>query len=261
VSKLSFAQNAAGLLAKQTVCDSQVEVEALLADIRNRKGVQVVSFLNKDAIVRAQGDPAFRKALLASDWLLRDGIGVKLMMDWAGMASGENLNGTDLIPRIIDGFHRATPLALLGTRDPRLSLARDRLATRGFTRIEMLDGFQPDQTYVDHLRASDARLVILAMGMPKQERVAMMLAADPVLAARDITVVNGGAILDFMSGDVARAPLWMRKTGLEWLYRFGREPLRLAPRFINTFSYLLKSKLRAGQVARALAETHQGTRT
>lgn len=261
MTKLSFAQNAAELLSKQTVCDTQDAVEALLVDIRSHKGVRVVSFLNKDAIVRAESDPTFRKALLASDWLLRDGIGVKMMMEWAGMAPGENLNGTDLIPRIIDGFHRATPLALLGTRDLRLSLARGKLAKRGFTRIEMLDGFQPDQTYVDHLRGSDARLVILAMGMPKQERVAMMLASDPVLATRDITVVNGGAILDFMSGDVTRAPLWMRKTGLEWLYRFGREPLRLAPRFINTFSYLVKSRLRAGQVARALDETQQETRT
>src|SRR5438132_512000 len=72
-------------------------------------------------------------------------------------------------------------------------------------------------------------LIILAMGMPKQEAIAVRLRAylkSPAL------IVNGGAILDFLGGKVTRAPRWMQRLYLEWVYRLYLEPRRLARRYL-----------------------------
>jgi N-acetylglucosaminyldiphosphoundecaprenol N-acetyl-beta-D-mannosaminyltransferase len=67
------------------------------------------------------------------------------------------------------------------------------------------------------------------MGMPKQERLARRLRLELPHAP---AIVCGGAILDFMSGNVERAPQPMRRLGLEWLYRLCREPRRLFRRYV-----------------------------
>jgi len=69
---------------------------------------------------------------------------------------------------------------------------------------------------------------VLGMGMPKQERVARLLRAhlgSPTL------IVCGGATLDFLGGRVRRAPVWVRRADLEWLYRLALEPRRLWGRY------------------------------
>jgi hypothetical protein len=67
------------------------------------------------------------------------------------------------------------------------------------------------------------------MGMPKQERVALLL-RDAL--AHPCVIVAGGAILDFLAGRFPRAPRALRRVGLEWLYRLAFEPRRLASRYL-----------------------------
>ena len=238
-----FVDTAARLLPLQTVCHSEAETLAVLDGIRQGQGVRVISFLNMYGILQAQQSTEFADILAQSDILFRDGIGVELVMKQAGMAPGVNLNGTDLIPRIIAAFAPDTPIALFGTRDPALSGAAEVLRARGYRDLDLLDGFHDIDAYVDRLRQTPARLVILAMGMPKQERVSRAIAACPEFRDRDMVVVNGGAILDFMSGQVTRAPEWMRRANLEWLFRLSREPRRLARRITSTLPLLAKAYL------------------
>jgi hypothetical protein len=75
------------------------------------------------------------------------------------------------------------------------------------------------------------------MGMPRQEEVAIALRAAlgfPCL------IVCGGAIIDFLGGKVPRAPVWMRRCGLEWAFRLGREPRRLWNRYVHGNPRFLK---------------------
>ncbi len=83
--------------------------------------------------------------------------------------------------------------------------------------------------------SSGAHVVWVGLGAPKQElRMARM---HPLLAG--VTLVGIGAVFDWFAGNVSKAPDWMQKAGLEWLYRLSREPRRLWRRYIwNNPAYL-----------------------
>ena len=77
------------------------------------------------------------------------------------------------------------------------------------------------------IRASGARLCLVALGAPKQELLADALAAH----CPSVGFLCIGAALGFIAGHPRRAPLWMRRSGLEWLWRLAAEPHRLAARY------------------------------
>ena len=106
-------------------------------------------------------------------------------------------------------------------------------------------------TYLQLVRERQPELIVLGMGMPKQEAVAARLAAvgGPCL------IVCGGAILDFLGGKVSRAPQWLRHLGGEWAYRLLREPKRLFMRYVvGNPLFLLRTLL-----CRKTADSASGT--
>ena len=191
---------------------------------------RVVAFVNAHAMNSAVTDAGFADAVAQADWVLRDGSGMRMLMDRLGRAPGLNLNGTDLIPRIV-ARQAAGRTLVLGPRDPQLSVAarriRDELAPGAV--VEALDGFQAPEAYLALARAFAPDLVVLGMGMPKQEQVAQQLRRA---LTHPCVIVCGGAILDFLGGGATRAPAWMRRLGIEWLYRLAREPRRLFKRYV-----------------------------
>jgi N-acetylglucosaminyldiphosphoundecaprenol N-acetyl-beta-D-mannosaminyltransferase len=95
-------------------------------------------------------------------------------------------------------------------------------------RIDVDEPPERRESIVGSIRAAMPDLVLVALGAPKQE-----IWIDQVRAALQPAVLVGvGASLDFLAGTVPRAPLWMARSGLEWLYRLGREPRRLAHRYL-----------------------------
>jgi exopolysaccharide biosynthesis WecB/TagA/CpsF family protein len=84
------------------------------------------------------------------------------------------------------------------------------------------------------LAASGARLCLLALGAPKQE----MLAVRGKEVAPGLGFVSVGAGLEFIAGTQARAPVWVQKIAMEWLWRMAREPKRLFRRYIACFAVL-----------------------
>ena len=239
MSTEGFVETVATCISRLTICHDAVEVEAVIKALRDSSGIRMVSFLNLNAISLSQNNRPFKGLLLASDYLFRDGVGVEIIMKQVLQKPGLNMNGTDFIPRILAAFGPETSLALFGSRDQALSGAAAILRDQGFAAIEQLDGFQDVQSYVDALRSSKAQLVVLGMGMPKQELVARAIAAEPAFVGRDLIIINGGAIIDFVSGQITRAPVWMRKFKLEWLYRVSKEPTRLCWRLMAALSTLI----------------------
>ncbi len=191
------------------------------------RGPFVVSFCNAHAVNLAIVSPIFADNLLSSDLLVRDGSGVKIAMQALGMEPGANLNGTDAIPGLLHEYTKPR-LALYGTQEPWLGKAAALLAGQKDV-VAMVDGFQDDEFYLLSAKKVRPDIILLAMGMPKQERIARLLAKKldtPCL------IINGGAILDFMAERFNRAPLLMRKVGMEWLYRLLKEPKRLFGRYV-----------------------------
>ena len=207
--------------------------ERLFDALLHPAGPRVLAFANAHAFNLAARDAAFFEDLVAADWLLRDGQGMAWLLWLMGQAPGLNLNGTDLIPALVTRLGKAQPgarIALLGTRAPWLARAGTRMqALAGGTRCLIADGFLPDDEYLRLARSESPHLVVLAMGMPRQERLARALRAA---APAPCLIVCGGAIADFLGGRFVRAPHWVQRIGLEWCWRLAREPRRLFGRYV-----------------------------
>ncbi len=145
-----------------------------------------------------------------------------------GYPHGVNMNGTDLIPDIIRAYS-GRRAALFGTRSPWLDRAREKMEAEGLVVVACVDGFSPIEAYLDIAAETKPELVVLAMGMPRQEQISVRLVER---LTRPTLIVNGGAILDFLGERVTRAPTFMQKTGTEWVYRLSLEPRRLARRYV-----------------------------
>lgn len=210
----------------------------LISDIKSKKellrtlqapsGPLKVAFINKNSFNILWNDVGFRAALLNTQCLLRDGVGLEVFFRAVGKHPGLNTNGTDLIPELLECL-KPSRVVLLGTRPPWLQGAADHIRSIGHEVIEIEDGFQSYSRYLEICRTGRPDLVILGMGSPKQEIIADKLSKDVV---HPCVIVSGGAILDFFAGRFSRAPAWVRACRLEWLYRFFREPKRLFKRYM-----------------------------
>lgn len=199
-------------------------------------GAYVLSFLNAHAFNLCYRDDAFKKAMFNSNLLLRDGVGIKIALAINGAYPGLNLNGTDLIPKIIDRVKGK--VALYGTREPNLGDAARLIESRGLEVICYMNGFEERLDYVKSIQHNRPDIIILAMGMPKQEILAEVMRS---VIDWPCLIINGGAILDFMSGRVTRAPGYIRSIGFEWLFRLLSEPRRLWRRYlIGNFEFFYR---------------------
>jgi exopolysaccharide biosynthesis WecB/TagA/CpsF family protein len=231
------------IVSQVAVAPSVDAKEALLDDFAHSAGLRTLGFVNAHALNLCVGNPEFARDLMSMDRLVRDGIGVHALYRLVGNRSGINLNGTDIIPALMERF-AGRRIALFGTQ---LHLV-DKIAVtlREQLRAEVItaDGFQADGYYVERIARTRPDLVILGMGMPKQERVAHLIKHS---LRQDVAVVCGGAILDFLSGNKPRAPRLMRSMGLEWVFRLSLEPKRLFKRYVlGNPLFLLRSALLAG---------------
>jgi len=225
------------LIRELHICRCRTDSDTLIESLLCSQGTpRVLSFINAHAAMMSLADDEFSSDLLCSDYLLRDGVGMKFLLNAVGVNSGLNMNGSDFIPKLILSYDRRKRIALMGTNDEVLSEVFKKLSALGFESISVIDGFQPDYEYVQHVQDNLPGFVILAMGMPKQERIARKISFQ--FPGEDMLIVNGGAVLDFISGKVTRAPIPFRKSGLEWLYRFLREPQRMFSRNVRAIAFL-----------------------
>lgn len=188
----------------------------------------VLSFVNSHAVNLACANPEFLELLLGADLLLRDGVGMSLLYRWIGKNSGRNMNGTDYIPVLLAAGGQV-PVGIYGSTREVADMAAHRLRGAGVNVVSCRDGFLRSAEYANAVQVDHPRVVVLGMGMPKQEIVAQYLRdviTTPVL------IINGGAILDFLADRFRRAPLFVRRLRLEWLFRLLLEPRRLWRRYI-----------------------------
>ena len=224
-----------------------VDEARLLRQLAQPTRPTVLAFVNAHAMNSAAHDANFFESLIAADTLLRDGSGMSALFKMLGMAPGQNLNGTDLIPRLIRQFN-GRAIALLGTQEPYLTRAAGALQNDldHDNRAAKAHGFMGANYYLALVRAHESHLIVLGMGMPRQEEVACVLRDS---LTQPCLIVCGGAIIDFLGGKTPRAPVWVRRLGFEWLYRLAQEPARLFRRYVvgNPIFLLRALRLRWAQ--------------
>jgi alpha-1,3-mannosyltransferase len=214
-----------------TVFDEASALAEILAAVDQRRPL-VIAFLNAHSANIAHRDPAFVKAL-SHALVLNDGIGVDIA---SRLVYGEkfpaNLNGTDLVPRLMAGLTRPTRLFLIGSKPGVAAEAGARFA-RDFPNVRIVgarDGFfspADEPEIVEQITRSGADMVFCGMGNPRQEMWASRTA--PLIG---VPIVCLGALFDFATDRVSRAPEWVRQARFEWMYRLMQEPRRLARRYL-----------------------------
>jgi N-acetylglucosaminyldiphosphoundecaprenol N-acetyl-beta-D-mannosaminyltransferase len=218
-------------LAKSVVRVHSARAEELLLEtLAAPTESRVLAFVNAHAMNSAAVSPEFFDAVMSADLVLRDGIGMAILLRLLRQAPGLNLNGTDLIPKILRGY-AGKRIALFGTQEPYLEAARNVVATRLAPGSHCItaNGFLDAAAYVRMATQHRPGVIVLGMGMPRQEDVAAVLRAA---LGYPCLIICGGAIIDFLGGKTSRAPGWMRAVGLEWAYRLAREPKRLFKRYV-----------------------------
>lgn len=232
------------VVRRVSVATDDREVATLLDRFVGATGVRTLGFVNAHALNCCVTDTGFAADLLELDHIVRDGIGVHALYRLIGAHSGLNLNGTDLLPHLIARF-AGCKIALFGTRTQFVERVAETMRRELRCDVMCADGFQLDGYYLERVARERPALVVLGMGMPKQERVARLMKHG---LHQDVAIVCGGAILDFLSGQKPRAPYWMRRAGLEWAFRLSLEPRRLFGRYvIGNPLFLMRTAILAGR--------------
>lgn len=191
-------------------------------------GPHLVATVNPEFIMRARREPEFARVLESADLCLPDGTGVV----WAARRQGCSISvpvaGTDLIPPLAAlCASRGFRLFLLGAAP---GVATD-LATSLRARHPQLEvAAHPgspdpssDEETLALVRGHRTQVLLVAFGAPRQE-----LWVDRMKDRLGIAVGIGvGGAFDYLTGRVPRAPRWMRRAGLEWLFRLARQPWRV----------------------------------
>ncbi|ASO22909.1 exopolysaccharide biosynthesis WecB/TagA/CpsF family protein [Actinoalloteichus hoggarensis] len=225
-----------------------VQARAEVARLLDQTGPALLCYVNAHSANVATAEPAYHRVLRDADLVLNDGSGMATAARWHGTPFPANLNGTDFTPEILRlAADRELSVFFLGGEDDVGARAAAALTERipGLRSAGSLPGFPPasdEAAVVARIKASGADVLVVGMGNPRQE---LWLARNlPATGARLGVAV--GAFLDFASGRVPRAPRWMRRLRIEWLFRLCREPHRLFRR------YVLGGPLFLARVAREL---------
>lgn len=202
----------------------------LLNSLSHPQKPYTLAFVNAHAMNSVATSASFFCDLYSADMVLRDGSGMAALFSFMRQPPGLNLNGTDLIPQIVRRFNKRT-IAIFGTRNPYLEQGAQAIMLQFAPQSTCIraHGFLDSAAYVKLAAKHRPELILLGMGMPKQEDVATALRSTLTYPC---LIVCGGAIIDFVAGKMPRAPRWVRKIGMEWIFRLILEPRRLFRRYV-----------------------------
>jgi N-acetylglucosaminyldiphosphoundecaprenol N-acetyl-beta-D-mannosaminyltransferase len=191
-------------------------------------GAHQIATVNPEFVMAARRAPAVRAVLENADLCLPDGVGITLAARYLGRPLRERVAGVDLVEKLSvravgEGWRLfllgAAPgvaeraAAILCSRNPGLIVAG---TYAGSPRVDEEDEI------ISRVREAEADVLLVAYGAPAQD---LWLARNLARTGARVGAGVGGA-LDYIAGVVPRAPRWMRRVGLEWLYRLIRQPWR-----------------------------------
>lgn len=218
------------------------QATALVVGVRGRRQLGYVCLGTVNSLGEARRDPAFRRVLNDSWLTTPDGMPLVWLAHRLGHAGVTRVYGPDLLLAVCAAGRAAGLRHYFFGGAPGVA---DELARRLAARFPGLvvagaesppyRALTPDEFAAFQARVAAARpdVVWVGLGTPKQDR--FMAEAWQRLEAG--VLIGVGAAFDFHSGRLRQAPLWMQRSGLEWLFRLGQEPRRLA------FRYLVRNPL------------------
>jgi N-acetylglucosaminyldiphosphoundecaprenol N-acetyl-beta-D-mannosaminyltransferase len=212
---------------------TMAEASAQIVCMAKAETPSQVCFVNADCVNTAVTDEQYLETLSSAQLVLADGIGVRLAGSILNQNVRENVNGTDMLPHLCQAVEAANlGVYLMGGRSGVAEAAASwmtdhypRLEISGFHDGYFTEAEEPE--LVAEIKASGASILLVALGAPRQDKwIALHQQELGVKVA-----IGVGGLLDFYSGRIQRAPVWMRELGMEWFYRFSQEPRRMWRRY------------------------------
>lgn len=206
----------------------------------NEKDCKFVITPNVDHIVQVQTNKGLKQAYNNASLVVTDGKPVVWAANLLKASIPETVPGSDLIPAIFayaQKHNKPIKVFLLGAM-PGVADRAKTLIHEQYPVVKVVGTLSPAFGFDKDIEASNkiceivnqtnAELLVLGLGAPKQELWIDQYASQLKVNAAFCV----GATIDFMAGEKPRAPVWMRKVGLEWLHRAASEPKRLAKRYL-----------------------------
>ncbi len=222
------------LLGISFVNETRDDFLAQLSQSLDTRNKEQLFFINAHCLNIAYKHPHYRQTLNQADWVLPDGIGVKLGCFIQQDTLKENLNGTDLFPHICALLQeKGLSAYFLGGADGIAKKTADWVAAHypalkisGFHH-GYLDDASSEQV-IQKINQSDTSVLFVAMGVPQQE---LWLSKHQHKLSVRLSLAVGG-LFDFYSQTIPRAPKWLRESHGEWIWRLYQEPKRMWRRYI-----------------------------
>ncbi|MDE6529236.1 MAG: VanZ family protein [Lachnospiraceae bacterium] len=201
------------------------------------EGKHYVVTPNVDHVVKIEKDLEFRKIYEEADLILTDGTPLMWIAESLGCPIKEKIPGADMLPKVCEmAAKEGHTMFLFGAAEGVAETARRKLIQK-YPGLQIVGaysppmGFERDEKEVEKairiINQKKPQILVVGLGAPKQEKFIYQYREKI-----DFHVaLPFGAAIDFEAGMVKRAPLWMRRFGLEWLFRFFQEPGRLFRRY------------------------------
>ena len=205
--------------------DTAEALDRIQAYIRDERPAQVVTF-GAEMAIHALRDPSYRAAVNGAELVVADTVGVVWASRVLGRSLRERVAGIELVERLCASLD--APVYFLGG-DERVAVAAVSAMRARYPALRIAGahhGFFADAestAIAAAIRATGARLVLVALGFPRQE---LWIRAN-LASLGAATCIGVGGAFDVWAGKAQRAPEPWRRAGFEWLYRLLREPRRL----------------------------------
>lgn len=216
-----------------TMSETLNEIDKLI----QKKICSYVITPNVDHIVRLEKDEELQKVYKNASLILTDGKPLIWISKWYKTPIKEKISGSDLFPRVCQlAANKNYTMYLLGAAEGVADTAARNLMKKypGLNIVGTYSppfGFEKNEQEMNKIKAQiqdvHPDILIVGLGCPKQEKFMYYHCKE-----LGVPISFGlGASIDFEAGNIKRAPKWMSNHGLEWLYRFSKEPKRLFKRY------------------------------
>jgi N-acetylglucosaminyldiphosphoundecaprenol N-acetyl-beta-D-mannosaminyltransferase len=198
---------------------------------------------NPEFLVEARRNAEFRKVLKAADLATADGIGVLIAARILGRPLRARVTGVELVEALAARRDPRARLFLLGA-GPGIAERTAVVLRRRFPSVDVAGVWEgsprPDDApeILRRLTEAQATILLVAYGAPKQD-IWIDQQRESLAKCGIVVALGVGGTFDFLAGAVPRAPRFIRRIGLEWLYRLVRQPWRWRRQLALPFFVLL----------------------